>query len=130
MPSPPRLIVFVAVTFALAGATEARVHKPIHRHGLSHHRVARARSRHQILEMSDADVTTEKARYAPTPIQQDGRLRTSLEHRFGRTGVVGALGYNHAADGPHLDPHAVNSAASTQLGRPDNTLGAKVSIPF
>jgi hypothetical protein len=124
------LIALFSLAFGLAATVQANVRNSSHHHVPSHHRGARARSRHQILEMSDSEVTAEQAHHALTPIQQDGRLRTSIEHRFGRTGVVGALGYNHAADGPRLDPHAVNSAASTQLGRPDNTLGAKVSIPF
>jgi hypothetical protein len=53
-----------------------------------------------------------------------------VEYRFANGRVNGALGYNHAVNAYEIDPHEVNSAAATQLGHPDATMGAKVSIPF
>jgi hypothetical protein len=122
------LIVIVGLTTALSSSVEAGVRKA--RHVVSRHHAGRPRSRHHIVEMSDVG----RVRQAPYPalatFQPDDRLHMSLEHRFGQTGVVGALGYNRGAGAHRLDPNEVNSAASTQLGSPDDTVGAKVSIPF
>ena len=69
--------------------------------------------------------------YPSAPLaQRDDRIPTHLEYRFGHGRVVGAVGYNRVVNSYEINPHEVNSAASTQLGHPDATLGARVSVPF
>jgi hypothetical protein len=66
---------------------------------------------------------------APAPIQADA-LRTSVRYRLGHSRATAAIGYNQAPSGDEINPHEVNSAAGTQFGHPDATVGARVSIPF
>jgi hypothetical protein len=57
-------------------------------------------------------------------------MPTNLQYRLGRSPAIAAIGYNRTQGAYEIDPHEVNSAAGTQLGHPDATVGAKVSIPF
>jgi hypothetical protein len=116
----------IALAWLSAGSAYARPAAP--RHRARHHRAAHARPRHRIIELSD------RGRTQPAPRQVVALLqthpRTSMAYRFGHSRVVGSVGYNQVADPYEIDPHEVNSAAGTQLGHPDGTVGAKVSVPF
>jgi hypothetical protein len=120
-------IILAVMAMAASGVAEARQaahHRAAHRHHL-----ARAKPRRQVFEMATGVAPAAAPYRAPAPIQADG-LRTSVRYRLGHSRATAAIGYNRVAGAYEINPHEVNSAAGTQLGHPDATVGARVSIPF
>ena len=110
------------------GAAEARPtvsHRAVH-----HQRLAKARTNRPGVAIAAVAGPTERAYQPALSSRSDEWMPTSLRYRFGRGRVVGAVGYNRVTDSYEIDPHEVNSAAGTQLGHPDDTVGARVSVPF
>jgi hypothetical protein len=122
-----RLAALILILAALPGLAAARHGRPSPRH----HPSRPAPARHTVFSISVDDITAAPPVYrAAAPAAGEGRLRLAVDRRLGHSGWVGSLGY-HTGDGaPALDPHAVNSAASVQLGQPGSSVGAKVSLPF
>ncbi len=54
-------------------------------------------------------------------------MRLAVERRMGR--ATGSLGYHPGGSEP-LDKHEINSAAGTQYGQSDSSVGAAVNVPF
>jgi hypothetical protein len=113
----------VIMAAASGAAVAARHHAPVRHH------VRPNPPRHLVLSMSAADIA------APIPVVGVGspatdHLHLAVDRRLGGSRWIGSLGYHPGEPAQALDPHAVNSAASVQLGQPDSTVGAKVSLPF
>jgi hypothetical protein len=124
-----RPLAVLIITFAALAGT-AVAHAPARHHGVHHRRVARANPIHRVIEMSDVGANAEAPSRSVAPSPGEAPWRTSVEYRLAHGRVTGQLGYNRASGAYEINPHEVNSAAATQLGHPDDTMGAKVSIPF
>ena len=122
------LAVLIVAFAALAGTAAARA--PARHHVIHHRHLARVKPRHQVIEMANVGATAETPYRGATSAPGQDHWRTSVKYQFAHGRVTGQLGYNHASNAYEIDPHEVNSAAATQLGHPDATMGAKVSIPF
>ena len=121
------LAVWVVIAATIAGTTAMAHAPPRHAH---HRHLAKAKPRHQVVEMANVGATAEAPYHGVAPTPGQDHWRTSVKYQFAHGRVTGQLGYNHASNAYEIDPHEVNSAAATQLGHPDATMGAKVSIPF
>jgi hypothetical protein len=120
-------IMLAVVAIGATGRAEAN---PAAHHRAQHHRrLARPNPRHRVFEMAAGSSSVERPYHAAAPVGRE-TMPTSLQYRLGRSPAIAAIGYNRAGATYEIDPHDVNSAASTQLGHPDATVGAKVSVPF
>ncbi|HEY2178451.1 MAG TPA: hypothetical protein VGH15_07705 [Caulobacteraceae bacterium] len=120
-------IAFLILATAAGGFADAR--PATHHRASRHHRLARAKPRRHVFEMAAAPARADQPYRAATPVRGNG-LATSMQYRLGDSRAIAVIGYNRAPNRYEIDPHEVNSAASTQLGHPDDTVGARVSVPF
>ncbi|HEY7901421.1 MAG TPA: hypothetical protein VIC25_09570 [Caulobacteraceae bacterium] len=122
------VVLAAAMAAAAVGAganTLVRRHHPLHRH------IRYAHRRHLSVEMRADDVGGGSAMAArPRPAGAQAWLKPDLQTRIGRRGATASFGYHPGAVGPTLQPHELDGAADTQLGRSESVAGVQVKVPL